>query len=152
MANCRAKDPNSCRVHGTQTLSLKELETRAKEASDAGDGVAYFEIRAQIEELTRPTITEAAMDDVIATLWVEDGWSGRTKDEFRANIRTSLEAAVTHIRDGSIRSRFASLVYAENMWAEETNGMAWEDAPNNVREALMNQGEEALDVLRPHLK
>lgn len=30
---------------------------------------------------------EHAMDDVMAQLWKEDSWSGRTKEEFRANER-----------------------------------------------------------------
>lgn len=150
---CRAKDPNSCRVHGTQTPNLKELQSLAAEASAAGDSETYFTLRAQIEEMTRPTISESAMDDVMEALgWNEDDWTGRTKEEFRENTRTSLEAAVTHMRDGSIPNRFAALVYAQNVWSKDTGGMAWDDAPNITRVALMNQGEEALNILKQHLK
>lgn len=152
MANCRAKDPNSCRVHGTQTPNLKELQSRAAEASAVGDSETYFTLRAQIEEMTRPKISEHAMDDVMAKLWKEDSWTGRTEEEFRANTRASLEAAVTHMRDGSIPNRFAALVYAQNVWSKDTGGMPWDDAPNITRVALMNQGEEALNILKQHFK
>lgn len=160
MADCRAKDPSSCRVHGTQAPSLEELQARAAAASARGDSSEYLDLRAQIVELTRPAISPEAMKEILEAFgWEEDDWSGVTGEQYYKGVRTSLEAAVSHVRDGSIPDRFAALVFAQHMWSivyapDGVNGdvkMGWDSASPSARKALVGQGVIALNILRKHL-
>lgn len=58
MANdCRAKDPSSCRVHGTSG-TYEKLQAIADSAATSGDSALYMKTRAEMDALSDDVTTE----------------------------------------------------------------------------------------------
>lgn len=159
MAVCRAKDPSSCRVHGLPVVSVEELQIRADAAFARGDGAEYLAVRSQMSEMARPVVTDAVVSDVVSAIVGEEDESGEASNLLSGPVRSSLEAAVSHIRYDGAPDRFAAEVFARQLWSlsyaplESEDGirMGWDSASPSSRRFLMHQGAVAVTILRKHL-
>lgn len=149
---CRAKNPDNCRMHGTPTATVEALQEQADAATAAGDGATYLALRSQIDELKRPKISDSTVGEVMEVSWKgEDGWSGQTEESYRASVKKSLEQASKHIREDKAVNHFAIFAYSKTLW-EETTSSPWQDLPMAARTKLLNSGSVAVNIMLKQLK
>lgn len=112
---CRAKNPTTCRVHGSSLAN--ELQAKADQAAQSGNIEAYMSLRQQIDEAheLRNLLEEEAphadrkVEDA-ASEWFERFGGGRkwsnespeTREEYRQSAEKCLAAAKPYMKDGEI--------------------------------------------------
>lgn len=124
---CRAKDPNACRVHGNPTIS--SLQAQVDQAAQAGNMNDYLNLRAQVDAAhemldsqTDPEpkqITATGLDDATleagADAWHDtiEQWHQFTGEEtsmeerimsrsVKRAVKTALVSADKHMPDGKV--------------------------------------------------
>lgn len=148
---CRAKDPNSCRVHGTSG-SYEKLQAIADRAALSGNTSLYMDMRAQMDALS-DDISGDAVEAAASARWSGGRWekmSAGIKSLARANARLQLEAAVPHLKDGVV-SMAAVNAYAKTAWELRVTNGKWALATVEDRKAHRADARKALEAASPHM-
>lgn len=155
--DCRAKNPNLCRHHGTGRIATKMMDALKNE-----DFSAYEECRQATEsgEVTwtsqRPVIT---MDDAVNAVKAEcNTWDYNEMPDRTKRIRTAqqfsrLEKAAPHMTGGLVTPKAVEAYLQEKHSQEGTNVESQsvaekEIADVNARHVLMNVAKEIKTVGR----
>jgi hypothetical protein len=151
---CRAKDPSSCRVHGTQG-TYEKLQVVADKAAMSGNTSLYMDIRAQMDELMddEDRVSNDAIEAVARDRWGKQ-WEkmGRgVKSLYRANVREQLEAAAPHMKNGSV-SMAAVNAYAKADWESKPTAGPWAYASVDDRKATRGNARKALEAAASYLR
>lgn len=112
---CRAKNPNTCRVHGN--VLIKALQEQADQAATSGDIGTYMTLREQIDAAHEALDTlqtlihggdshENPKVEAAAKAWYEKVSEGRewadetpeTREEFRKDTEECLQAAEPYLK------------------------------------------------------
>ena len=152
---CRAKDPNSCRVHGTSG-AYERLQTIADKAALSGNTSLYMDTRAQMDALSdeADTVSNEAVEAVVADRWSGGRWekmSQGMKSLYRANVRLQLEAAAPHLKNGSV-SMAAVNAYAKTEWESRGVNGKWGLATVEERKTFRAVARKALEAAAPHMR
>lgn len=148
---CRAKDPNSCRVHGTSG-SYEKLQAIADRAALSGNTSLYMDMRAQMDALS-DEISGDAVEAAASARWSGGRWekmSAGIKSLARANARLQLEAAAPHLQNGSV-SMAAVNAYAKTAWELRATNGKWALATVEDRKAYRSDARAALEAASPHM-
>lgn len=153
---CRAKDPSSCRVHGTQG-AYEKLQVEADRAAMSGNTSLYMDIRGKMDELMddEDRVSNEAIEAVAVDRWGKQ-WEkmGRgVKSLYRANVREQLEAAAPHMKNGSV-SMAAVNAYAKTEWESRATsvGGKWALASVDDRKAARGNARKALEAAASYLR
>lgn len=140
--HCRAKDPSSCRVHGTSG-SYEKLQEVADQAALSGDMKAYLSARAEMDALTddaenfnltsadKIAVSDDAVEAAASGRWDAQSWAkmdNRWKDFYRAETRWQLEAAVPHIKKSGRVEMVAVNAFAKAGWEAVPGNGDWATA------------------------
>lgn len=145
---CRAKDPSSCRVHGTQG-TYEKLQAEADQAAMSGNTSLYMDIRGKMDALAddEGILSDATIEAVAVDRWGNywEKMNTRVKALYLANVRSRLEAAAPHMKNGSI-SMAAVNAYAQTEWESEPNSGKWALASVENRKAARGNARKALEA------
>jgi hypothetical protein len=163
MANdCRAKDPSSCRVHGTGG-TYEKLKEVADSAASSGDAEAYMNARAEMDKKENPALVlphkavpEKAWEAAAKAAWEKGGrfkWkdvSAAEKNELIGQNKLALESAVEHMPNGKITDE---AVEAMAISLRNTSGRGnWNDLYPNMKAQYFDEARYVLKSVMPHLK
>lgn len=149
---CRAKDPNSCRVHGTSG-TYERLQIIADRAAISGNTSLYMDTRAQMDELS-DEVSGDAVEAAASARWSGGRWekmSAGLKSLARANARLQLEAAAPHLKNGAV-SMAAVNAYAKTGWELRAVNGKWALATVEDRKAQRAEAREALEAASSHMR
>jgi hypothetical protein len=158
---CRAKNPNSCRVHGTNG-EYEKLQKAADLAARSGHVELYMNVRSQMDALQdepedqmdqQGGLPAAAIEAGASIHWSASGWqkvSNGVRKLALDEARTKLEVAAPYLIKGNVTTSAITAV-AKHSWESRGNG-SWNRAGMNERDALMRKAQRFLKAAEPHLK
>lgn len=162
---CRAKDPSSCRVHGSHESSY-ELRSVAEKAAAKGDVDLYIKTREKMDsKKDNPSfleqskaITAEAVEAAARAEWkLADGdktnWDGledKWKKQRLNDAEGSLDAAQRYMPFGTITD-LAVEETAKYNWEYRDSQFSWDNAPGNFKEQYRNEARAALEAAAPHM-
>lgn len=153
-ANCRAKNPNECRVHGTNG-QYDRLQRVADHAAKNGDYELYAKTRADMDALQdEEYIPVKAVEAAASMRHSAAGWektSQEVKTMARADARKKLEIAAPFLIKGRVTNAAITAV-AQHLWESRNNGASWNRAAGNERDDYMRNAQRFLKVAEPHLR
>lgn len=155
---CRAKDPNTCRTHGTNPVQNENVMN----AVAAGDADAYMNARVEMDKKapsrmdpkTRE-IPQKAWEAAAKAGWEKGGtfkWKDVSPEEKKAlieNERIALEAAVAHMPDGVVTDE---AVEAMAISHRTTSGRGdWDSLYPNMKNQYFENARHILKAAAPHM-
>lgn len=164
MANdCRAKDPDSCRVHGTSG-TYDKLQAIAHEAAKAGNSELYMKTRAEIDALNdegatsvssrrRVVIPKAAVEAGASIDWTPEAWQSKSetmKELARQDAIDKLTVAAPYLYDGEVNDTAINAV-AKHRYESRGNG-EWHKAGTEDRVYYLRRAHKVLAAAAPHMK
>jgi hypothetical protein len=152
---CRAKDPSSCRVHGTSG-TYERLQGIADRAALSGNTSLYLDMRAQMDALSDEvdTVSNEAVEAVALSRWSGGRWEKMAKGMkmlYRANARKALEAAAPHLQNGSVTGAAVN-AYAKTDWESRETAGKWALATVEDRKVYRANARKALEAAYPHMR
>lgn len=167
-SECRAKDPSSCRVHGTGG-SFEKFQAIADAAAVSGDVDLYIKTRAKIDSIEEKmsyaklneAITEEAVEAAAHAEWdfVEaDGTSWEEVGEFGEqwkidrlrDTRGSLEAAQRYMPFGTVTD-LAVEETARYNYEYRDSGFHWNTSSDEDRAKYRREALASLEAAAPHM-
>lgn len=161
-SECRAKDPSSCRVHGS-TDTVQNLEAAANHAAATGNMAQYLSARVKLDNMAEgsvssETIPAKAVDAAAKAGWERnDGfpaWENLGKDRkdyFREQALGTLDAAQRDMPGGVITER-ALEETAKYNWEYRDSKHSWENTASDwQKEKYKNEARNALEAAAPHM-
>lgn len=151
---CRAKDPSSCRVHGTQG-AYEKLQAEADRAAMSGNTSLYMDIRGKMDILADDAdmVSNEAVKAVAEARWGKR-WEkmGRgIKMLYLANVRSQLEAAAPHMINGSVNMAAVN-AYAKAGWESQPTAGKWAVATVEDRKAARGMARKDLEAAVSHMR
>lgn len=151
---CRAKDPSSCRVHGTQGV-YEKLQAEADQAAMSGNTSLYMDIRGKMDALADDVdmVSKEAVQAVADARWGAhwEKMNSRVKMLYLASVRSQLEAAAPHMINGSV-SIAAVNAYAKAGWESEPKAGKWAVATVEDRKAARGMARRDLESAVSHMR
>lgn len=163
---CRAKDPNSCRVHGSNDhfRSLKEI---ADNALAAGNVEAYMKVQEAIEDAKKQKISPAtalvAIPDEAVEAAAKAEWTITTgsaswdrlgdvwKNKYKEEALGSLQAAAAYMPAGVITDEAVEAA-AQSGWEYRDGQHNWNSQPSYEKDKYRQEARAALEAAAPHMK
>ena len=163
MANdCRAKDPSSCRVHGSADTA-QSLEAAANHAAATGNMAQYLSARVKLDNIAEgsvssETIPAKAVDAAAKATWKRnDGfpaWENlvkEKKDYYREQALGTLDAAQRDMPGGIITEK-ALEETAKYNWEYRDSKHSWEKtASDRQKTDYKDEARNALKAAAPHM-
>ena len=162
-SQCRAKDPSSCRVHGT-TGTLQKLEGIANQAAASGDAELYLRIRSEIESLSdddKSSSSDGVISDDAAEASAKAYWDEQEpgkwenlgkqwKNMYREESRAELEAALPYILNGIVTDRAVEEA-ARTGWEVRDGKSNWKYAAPYQKAKYRASARASLTAAAPYL-
>jgi hypothetical protein len=160
---CRAKDPSSCRVHGTSG-ELQKLQKIAASAIISGDMDLYVSTRAEMDALSDENganggsvISNEAAEASAKAYWDErhpGTWDNKLgddwKDIYREDSRKELEAALPQMLNGIVTDKAVEVV-AQTGWEIRDGKASWERAGTYWQSIYRTSARVSLTAAAPYL-
>lgn len=151
---CRAKDPNSCRVHGTSG-TYERLQIIADKAALSGNTSLYMDMRAQMDALSdeADTVSNEAVEAVVTARWGKrwEKMPKGVKKLYLANVRSQLEASAPHLKNGGV-SMAAVNAYAKADWESRAEAGKWALATVEDRKVTREMARRVLEAAVSHMR
>ena len=162
--HCRAKDPNSCRVHGTSG-TYEKLQEVADQAALSGDMKTYMTTRAEMDALTddaenfnltstdKIVVSDDAVEAAASGRWDANSWAQmdkRWKSFHRSEARWQLTAASSHMKNGRVEMAAVN-AFAKAEWEAKPGNGSWGSATVEDRKALRTTARDLLTKALPHM-
>ena len=157
-AQCRAKNPNECRVHGSNG-QWDRLQRVADHAAKTGDFELYSQTRVQMDSLKdeeptpAPSFPEKAVEAAAAVKWPPSGFqkvSSNIRDLALRDASRKMEIASPYLIKGRVTSAAITAV-AKDSW-EARNNVPWNKASSFDRDTYMHLAQKSLKAAEPYLK
>jgi hypothetical protein len=148
---CRAKDPNSCRVHGTSGR-YEKLQGIADRAALAGNTSLYMDVREQMDALN-DDLSHEAIEAAAASRWTNGRWekiSEGAREAARTQAHLLLEAAAPYLKNRSELHK-AVTAYARKSWELREEGGLFDHATTEVRNTYLRNARNAIEAASPHI-
>jgi hypothetical protein len=162
---CRAKDPNSCRVHGSHDAS-QDLRAVADSAATSGNVDLYLATREKMDtkkdnpsfleqskSITPEAIEAAAraewdLSDADSTSWEKlgDYW----KERYKNDAHGSLDAAQRYMPFGTVTD-LAVEETAKYNWEYRDSKFSWEQTIEHYKEKYRLEARTALEAAAPYM-
>lgn len=154
---CRAKDPSSCRKHGTSTSQT------VNSAVMTGDAGAYLSARAEMEKKESPAymvpqmkeVPEKAVEAAAKAKWEKDGnfkWKSTSPEERQDCLeqeRIALESAVAHMPNGVITEEAVESMAISHRATSRRDD--WDSLHPVSKDQYRVNARHALEAAAPHM-
>lgn len=160
---CRAKDPDSCRVHGSND-KFRNLKEIADNALAAGNVEAYMVVKAEMEKKEVPTVpiasrlvvSDEAVEEAAKAEWTMNtgsDWSRLGdvwKDQYRKQARGSLQVAAAYMPNGVVTNEAVEAA-AKAGYEYREGKNSWNLQSSFQKEGHKREAKAGLEAASPHM-